>query len=488
MNRPHGPSRLVRLLAFAALLAAIVAGSEAIAPPRAAVAQPGPAYTLERVVVAPQLDGILGVVHAGDGSGRLFLVRQLGQVYIVQNGARLATPFLDATDFLGTAAGEQGLLGIAFHPAYASNGRFFIAYSGRRPSEAECNGDIQPMNTFAEVRVSATNPNLADPSTRRVILEICDFASNHNGGGLAFGPDRFLYIGTGDGGGSYDPRANGQDRSVLLGKILRIDVDGTDPGLQYRIPSSNPFVGQAGIRAEIWAYGLRNPWRLTFDRATGDLWIADVGQDRREEINFQPASDAGGRNYGWDVLEGTLCHEPPNGCASLAFGMTAPVVEYAHDAAGGCSITGGYVYRGAAYGVLRGRYFYGDFCSGRIWSLPPGSFTPKEELVATVGVTTFGEDEAGELYVADSGGADAGVYRLAARPMVGGDANGDGALTSVDALCILRQTGGFAASAPCPLPLAFGDISRNGVVDATDALCVLRRIGGFASTPNCPNP
>jgi glucose/arabinose dehydrogenase len=343
------------------------------------------------------------LTHAGDNSGRLFVVQQGGLIRIVQNGAILPQPFLDVSSLLGDSAGELGLLGLAFHPSYAQNGRFFIFHTVRR-----ADGTME-SNVLAEYRVSS-NASIADAATRRVLLTIPDRFTNHNGGMIAFGPDGYLYVGTGDGGGGGDPDDNGQNRNSLLGKMLRIDVNGAMP---YAVPSTNPFVGQANVRPEIWAYGLRNPWRWSFDRLTGDQWIADVGQNAREEVNLQPAGTAGGRNYGWNEMEGTLCY--PSGSPCALPGMTLPVHEYAHGQTGCRSITGGYVYRGTAYPLMQGGYFFGDFCLSQLWALwRDGTGAWRSTSLYNSGglmMTSFGEDQAGELYVMTIQGA---VYRLTA--------------------------------------------------------------------------
>ena len=347
------------------------------------------------VRVTGGLSSPLGVTNADDGSGRLFVVQRGGKVRIVKSGNVTGT-FLDVGSRITTSGSEQGLLGLAFHPDFATNGYVFVYYT--RPG-----GDIRVSRLTAN-----TARTFASLDTEYHLLDIEHSAnSNHNGGAMAFGPDDYLYLGVGDGGGGGDPLESGQDKNTLLGKILRIDVDGTGSGTfnHYAIPGDNPFVGAAGLDS-IWAYGVRNPWRITFDRSNGNLYIADVGQGRREEVNFESAADTGGNNYGWDVMEGTLCYEPMNGC-SLS-GDTLPVAEYSHSL--GCSITGGYVYRGS-HRDLQGLYVYGDFCSGRIWTMNANGTGETVRRDTSLSISSFGESETGELYLTDLGGA---LYRVIA--------------------------------------------------------------------------
>lgn len=332
----------------------------------------------------PVVDGLeapLGVTHAGDGSGRLFVVEQGGTVRIVQDGRLEPDPWLDLRSKTAPG-GEQGLLGLAFHPDYVHNGRLFVDYT-----------DLRGDTVVEEYR--ATGPAGAVPV--RVVLTIDQPYSNHNGGGLAFGPDGFLYIATGDGGGAGDPEENGQALDTLLGKLLRIDVNGGGEESSYGIPSDNPFAGRAGARPEIWAYGLRNPWRFSFDR--GKVWIADVGQEDLEEIDRAPGR-RGGINYGWDDMEGAACYEPGTGCRRE--GRRLPLAEYPHDE--GCAVTGGYVYRGRLFPVMQGAYVFSDYCSGTLWGVAaggPGEQTPVRLLETDHLVSSFGEDEDGELYLTD---------------------------------------------------------------------------------------
>lgn len=333
------------------------------------------------------------VTHAGDE--RLFVVEQDGRIWVLRDAVREPEPFLDIVALVGSAANEQGLLSVAFHPRFAELGWFFVNYT-----------DLQGNTVVARYQVDPNDPERADPRSALVLLQIEQPASNHNGGLLKFGPDGYLYVGTGDGGRAGDPWDNAQNLSNLLGKLLRIDVDGAEP---YEVPSANPFVGQDEARPEIWAYGLRNPWRFAFDRATGDLFIADVGQNAQEEVNFQPASSRGGENYGWRIMEGTACYEP---AACDAAGLELPVAHYLHRSAeGGCSITGGYVYRGMRYPALQGAYLYTDYCSGYLWVLRADGEGWQNRVAGrtTLQATSFGEDVHGELYLVDRAG---GIYRL----------------------------------------------------------------------------
>jgi glucose/arabinose dehydrogenase len=345
---------------------------------------------------AEDLERPVSIAHAGDGSGRLFIVQQDGQV-LVHDGARvLEEPFLDIADRV-SCCGERGLFDIAFHPDYARNGTFFVHYSDRAGDTA-----------IARMRVS-NDPNRADPNSVQVVLRVAQPYRNHNGGQIRFGPDGFLYIALGDGGSGGDPGDRAQNLGELLGKMLRIDVDRGDP---YAIPAGNPFIDRVGARPEIWAYGLRNPWRFSFDRETGDLFIADVGQNAREEVNWRAADSRGGENYGWRLMEGRACYNPRSGCNDGS--LTMPILEVPQTE-GDCSITGGYRYRGARYAEARGLYIYGDYCSGRIWAAADanGAWRAVEIIDTGFNISSFGEDEAGELYVADHDGT---IYRLVLHP------------------------------------------------------------------------
>ncbi len=356
--------------------------------------------SIDDLVFEPVITGFVSpdvIANAGDGSGRLFIAQQAGQILIYDGDALLETPFLDISERVG-CCGEMGLLGLAFHPSFAGNGLFFVNFTDN-------NGDTN-VSRFS---VSA-DPNVADADSEELILKIPQPDSSHNGGQLEFGPDSYLYIATGDGGPSNDPQDRAQDRSSLLGKILRIDVDGEPP---YGIPDDNPFAGDEAARGEIWALGFRNPWRFSFDRMTGDLFIGDVDQDSREEINFLSATSAGGENYGWSRMEGSACFDrdtglplppetPPEVCNDGS--LVLPALEHFHEGRCGGSIIGGYVYRGAASPTLVGHYLYGDFCKGELRAaIPDGAGGWAIVAVRDTGfsITTFGEDEEGEIFVAD---------------------------------------------------------------------------------------
>jgi glucose/arabinose dehydrogenase len=341
------------------------------------------------------------LTHAGDGSGRLFVVEKPGTIRILAGDALSETPFLDIRDRVNADGSEQGLLGLAFPPGFAETGFFFVNYTDAR-------GDTV-ISRFSV----GSDPNAADPASEFVVLRLDQPAQNHNGGHLLFGPDGHLWIGTGDGGAANDRFGNGQNPDTLLGKMLRLDVT-SDPAQPYVIPADNPWI-QAGwngkdVRDEIWGVGLRNPWRYSFDRATGDLWIADVGQNVYEEVHFVPAGSPGGLNFGWPIMEGTHCF--PDSAECDRTGLEIPVADYAHQ--GQCSVTGGYVYRGGALPELAGAYVYGDFCSGEIWALTPqdGGWQNRLLVDTDAAISSFGEDAAGELYVLDLDGA---VFRLAAQ-------------------------------------------------------------------------
>jgi glucose/arabinose dehydrogenase len=373
------------------------APTAASAPPAVPAALPPAELAALDFSLEPVLEGFARpthVTHAGDGSGRLFVTEQAGQIWIVRDGAR--TPFLDLTALVGARGNEQGLLSIAFHPNFTANNTFFVNYTDR-----------DGTTVVARYTTDPADPDRGDPASAQVLLTIAQPAPNHNGGLLKFGPDGYLYIGTGDGGAAGDPWGNGQRLDTLLGKLLRIDVDGPAP---YSVPADNPFVGRDDVRPEIWAWGLRNPWRFAFDQVTGDLYIADVGQNAYEEVHFEPANSPGGVNYGWNIMEGAVCFRA-NTCDQEGFDL--PVAVYSHNQEpSGCSITGGYVYRGAAFPQLSGVYFYTDYCTGNLWALQQIDGAWQDMVVGRIGInaSSFGEDEAGELYLADREGG--GLYRL----------------------------------------------------------------------------
>ena len=376
-------------------------GASASTAPVACSATPiGGQPTLTTTLFARGLSSPLDFqVPAGERS-RAFVVEQGGRIRIVRGGAVVGTPFLDVSSKISTG-GERGLLGLAFHPQYASNGRFYVNYTDR-------SGDTH----ISEFRASPPAADAVDPATERELLFVRQPFANHNGGGLAFGNDGMLYAGLGDGGSGGDPFGNGQDLSTPLGKLLRMNVDAGTP---FAVPNDNPFVARAGAFPAIWAYGLRNPWRFAFDRETGDLFIADVGQNAVEEVDFAAAPRRGGENYGWNIMEGRHCY---NATTCNMPGLVLPVLEYNHSG-GGCAIVGGYAYRGSAVPALAGRYLYSDNCDGFVKSFryAAGFATDAHDWTAQLsglsGVSSFGQDARGELYIVTLGGA---VYRIVAAP------------------------------------------------------------------------
>jgi glucose/arabinose dehydrogenase len=345
------------------------------------------ALTQPLIKITPIITGLnnpVAITNAGDGSGRLFITLQMGRILVYNNSQLLPVPFLDISTLVSTN-GEQGLLSVAFHPDYTNKGFLFVDYT-----------DIEGATVIARYKVS-DDPNIVDSASATILLTIPQPFANHNGGQLQFGHDGYLYIGMGDGGSGGDPSDNAQNTSTLLGKMLRVDVDN---GLPYTIPPDNPFVDNSQALDEIWAIGLRNPWRFSFDRQTGGLFIADVGQASWEEVNFQPSNSAGGENYGWRLMEGNHCYNPPINCNNGSLNL--PILEYEHSL-GNCSITGGYRYRGAQNPNLSNIYFYGDFCSGRIWGGvrdETGNWSSTELLDTDYRISSFGEDENGEIYFA----------------------------------------------------------------------------------------
>jgi glucose/arabinose dehydrogenase len=334
------------------------------------------------------------------GDDRLFVVEQRGYIWILdKNGVKLPTPFLNIDPIVGSTGNEQGLLGLAFHPNYPETPYFYVNYTDN-------SGDTH----ISRFSVSDNDPNQADPNSELNLFQVDQPYSNHNGGCLKFGTDGYLYIGLGDGGSGGDPQGNGQKLTTYLAKMHRIDVDN---GAPYGIPPTNPFINDPNALDEIWAYGLRNPWRFSFDRATGDLWIGDVGQDDWEEVDFQAASSTGGENYGWKIMEGTHCYPPGTPNCNMT-GLTLPVAEHANAGATGCSVTGGFVYRGFKFPQLYGHYLFTDYCSGLLWSIVPdgnGGWT-KTQVADLINnqLVSFGENKNGELFLL--GNSNGIVYRL----------------------------------------------------------------------------
>ena len=401
------------------------------------------------------------ITHAGDGSGRLFVTEQLGRVLVFDGEGLLKTPFLDIRDRV-RAGGERGLLSVAFHPRFIENGSFFVNYT-----------DLRGDTVVSRFEVT-TDPNIADAASESIFFRAAQPRRNHNGGQIQFGPDGYLYIGMGDGGGAGDPPNLAQDLSSVLGKILRVDVDCCAPGLA---PASNPFVGRPRVRPEIWAYGLRNPWRFSFDRLTGDMFIGDVGQNRLEEISMQPATSLGGENYGWRLMEGSLCFNPRANCNDGS--LVLPILEY-DNLGGNCggSVTGGYRYRGQMFPRLSGIYFFADYCTGDFFAgvESDGAWTRLGPRETSFGIRTFGEDEAGEIYFAES----SVVYRIEVpRPLPQISENGvvsaasfevgsglaPGSLSTVFGVG-LATTIEAAWGLPLPNELGGGSMTFNGTVPA----------------------
>lgn len=376
--------------ALAALLVIILASTTWLI----VAAQESPQIDLGLIVDG--LDQPLFMVQPDDGTDRYFIVEKGGSMLVLADGKLQETPLLDLRDAVSSGS-EQGLLSMALHPDFASNGRFFVDYT-----------DTEGDTRVVEYTVSAKDPNVADAASAREILFVGQPRANHNGGLLTFGPDGFLYIGLGDGGGQGDPDGNAQDISTLLGSILRIDVDHLTDGKAYGIPADNPFVAVKGAAPEIWVYGFRNPWRFSFDRVTGDLYIADVGGFRFEEIDLLPAGEGGGANYGWSLMEGPECTDGGSDCQDDS--LVEPVYAYQHDR--GCSISGGYVYRGEAIPALQGVYLFGDYCSGLIWGLAgdgQDGWSVSAPFESGLTISSFAENLDGELFVIDLNGA---IYQI----------------------------------------------------------------------------
>ena len=374
------------------VLLLIIGSLLTVAPAWAAEPSDPAAPAVHLQVVVSGLSAPLDFQSARDGTGRFFIVEQGGTIRIVKGKKLLATPFLNISSII-VSGGELGLLGLTFHPQYKANGRFFVNYTRR------VNGQLQTV--IAEYHVSATDPNLADPKSGRVLLFFNQPFDNHKGGQLAFAPDGFLYICTGDGGSGGDPQGNGQKLSTLLGKMLRIDINSGSP---YAIPPDNPFVGVSGAKGEIWAYGFRNPWRFSFDKLSKRLFAGDVGQDDWEEVDIVTK----GGNFGWNIMEGKHCFPPGTNCNQA--GLILPIAEYSHSE--GIAVIGGYVYRGVAIPALKGLYVFGDFGSGHLWTLQetqPGTWSRAPLLSAGFNISAFGRAGNNELYVLDYTGK---LYKL----------------------------------------------------------------------------
>ncbi len=426
--------------------------------------------------VASGFSSPLFVTFAPGDSHRIFIVEQIGRIRIVKDGSLVPGNFLNLQGQI-SSGGERGLLGLAFHPNYASNGYFFVNYTN-------------PAGNTVVARFQVTaNPDSADTSSQKILLTINQPFANHNGGWIGFGPnDGYLYIATGDGGSGGDPLNNGQNPLSLLGKILRIDID-TSQG--YRIPPTNPYSGSADTLHEIWALGLRNPWRDCFDRQTGDFYIADVGQNNWEEIDFQPAASAGGENYGWRLKEGDHCFNPPDSCDTLT-GLTDPIFEYSHS--DGCSITGGYVYRGCAIPDLQGTYFFGDYCNGRVWSFRYNGIDTSEfqERTTELGIgffniSSFGEDALGELYIVGHNNGtiykivpDSAISNCLGCLAISGDANGSGEISLADVIFLINFV--FKAG-PKPDLDCKGDANGNGMVNLADIIYLVNFIFKAGAAP-----
>ena len=496
-------ARVSGALGLAALVLAIAASALAGSAARSGAAQPiaaglqtvstTPDFTVTLSAVVPNgLTRPVGVANAGDGSGRLFVVEQSGYIRVVKNGVLLSTPYLTLTGKV-SCCGERGLLSVAFDPDYQTNGAFYVYYTA-------LNGDV----TIERYVTTDPASNVAAISSSTPILTVAHPSENHNGGQLQFGPDGYLYAGLGDGGGAGDPHppdGNGQNPAVLLGKILRLNVRGVPT---YTIPASNPFTQTAGYRPEIWALGLRNPWRFSFDRGTGDLYIGDVGQDCFEEINYQPAASPGGENYGWRLMEGFHQFDPANmaNCNQPVItpaGLTLPIAEYQHPL--GKSVSGGFVYRGQAYPWLNGWYFYGDYLTGMIWvtrQTQPGVWSGAQKQFPGLKISSFGEDENGEVYLVHYSGSGTGaLYRITSTsPMDFSSSTKEASASTASTgsaltyTIVVRNTGGPVATTvrvtdviPAELSYVSGTLTATqGTVDPT-AAPALKWHGVMSPTP-----
>jgi len=403
----------------------------------------------------------VGIHHAEDGSNLLFVVEQPGRIFVFENdpNANERHEFLDIRNIVNDNQNEEGLLGLAFHPNYAENGYFYVNYTDYAPRR----------NVIARYQVNPNNPLEADASSAFIILEVNQPYWNHNGGQLDFGPNGYLYIIFGDGGSSGDPQEHGQNLETLLASLIRIDVDNPADGLNYGIPADNPFVGNAGARPEIYAYGLRNMWRFSWDPVTGWLWGADVGQNAWEEVDIIHP----GLNYGWNTMEGNHCYDPPSNCDQT--GLEPPIWEYELYTYGDCSVTGGYVYRGSQYFSISGRYIYGDYCTGRIWALSYDGETPaqNEELLDTdIYISSFGLDQDNELLICSL--ADGRIYRFLSDEAGSlGDLSQDDMVDVLDIIQAINIILGVPAS---DYQLWSGDLNMDGIIDILDIVLLVNMI------------
>ncbi len=433
-------------------------------------------------LVASGFSQPIAIGHVPGDNDRLFIAERAGRIRIISDGSILPTPFLDITALVNTGWLEWGLLGLTFDPDYANNGYLYVHYS-RRP-DADC--------VIARYTVSQDDPNVIDPDSGMTILIVDQPNTNHRGGWLGFGPDGYLYVPFGDGGGQGDPNGRAQNLNLLQGSILRIDVHTDDfplePDRNYGIPADNPFADGGGL-PEIWCYGLRNPWRCSFDRATGDFWIADVGQNAREEINVQPSTSMGGENYGWRCTEGTTC-TGLSGCICNGPTLTAPIYEY--DRTVGVSITGGYVYRGCAIPDLQGTYFFAEYQLSKLFSLryekgvvsDVQDRTLELEGILVRNVASFGEDAQGELYMCDYNGGE--VFKIvpdgvpAASCALPGDMNCDGTVSVGDInpfVLALTDSDGYRKMFP-DCDALNGDCSNDGAITVGDINCFVALVTG----------
>ena len=396
-HRIAAPRRRAAGAILGAMLAALAMGGPVMARPIDIDAPTIIQAAVPRIALALRASGLtkpVFVTSARDGTGRLFILEQTGRIRIYRNGSVWQTPFLSLEGKVGTAF-EQGLLGLAFHPDFKTNRKLYVSYT-----------DLNNSIVVREYQTYSSSPNRVNTATARTIITIAKPYNNHNGGMMAFASGGYLFISTGDGGGIGDTGNRAQSIESLLGKMLRIDINGTTSTRNYRIPSSNPYVDRDGLD-EIWQIGLRNPWRWSFDRANGNMWIGDVGQGLWEEVDRATRTSSGpgrGVNWGWRQLEGTHCYKPATGCVTS--GMTMPLLEYAHEN-GRCSVIGGYVYRGSNIPALVGQFVFGDFCTGEIWAVPSGASRPASKVLlrdTSLTISSFGEGGSNELYVLDRGG------------------------------------------------------------------------------------